>query len=204
MEESNLIESKKQNYPVTNTDLVVIGGSAGSFEILFKIIPILPKNFPCPVVVIIHRKKNDEFAVEELLQNQSKLIVKEADDKENLKSGFVYFAPADYHLLIERDKTFSFDAGEKVRFSRPSIDVTFESAAEVYRERLTGIILSGANNDGAAGLMEIKKQNGITIAENPETAAFTTMPLAAIQKSKVDFILDANEIAQYLIKLSGI
>ncbi len=189
----------------TNSEfnLVIIGGSAGSIETLFKIIPKLPENFPCPVIVVIHRKRNDDASLENMLNLKSKLIVKEAQEKEKIKAGKVYIAPADYHLLIETDFTFSLDFGAKVNYSRPSIDVTFTCAANVYSKNSIGVLLSGANEDGALGLARIKKTKGLTIVEDPKTASIATMPQAAIDKSKVDFILPVSKIAELLIKLVG-
>ena len=201
MEKTQLIKTKNQFDESHQIELVVIGGSAGSVEGLFKIIPKLPKDFPYPIVITIHRKNNADSSLENLLNRKSKLIVKEAIEKEKLCPGFIYFAPADYHLLIENDKTFSLDRGFKVFSSRPSIDVTFETATHVYKKKLIGILLSGANQDGAQGLADIKKNKGFTIVQNPKTSSIATMPLAAMAKSKVDFVLSIEEITKFLIGL---
>jgi two-component system chemotaxis response regulator CheB len=135
------------------------------------------------------------------LEHFSKLCslnIKEADEKENIQAGYVYFAPPNYHLLIENDKTFSLSTDEKVNYSRPSIDVLFESAANAYGPRLAAIILTGANNDGAEGLRRIKQKGGLVIVQDPQSAENSYMPAAALKAVKPDFVLSLVEIGRWL------
>ncbi|MGZ5244595.1 MAG: chemotaxis protein CheB, partial [Bacteroidia bacterium] len=150
--------------------LIVIGGSAGSIDAIIRIIPKLSKDFSIPIVIVLHRKASKESSISAILQHRTSLKIKEAEEKEKITNGTVYFAPPDYHLLIESDNTFSLDASEKIHFSRPSIDVTFESAAGQYKQKLIGILLTGANDDGAKGIKDIAHYGGFTIAQEPNTA----------------------------------
>jgi two-component system, chemotaxis family, protein-glutamate methylesterase/glutaminase len=174
---------------------VVIGGSAGSIRPLLQILSKLKASLDFPVIVILHRKNDSRSSLETLLNNGCALAVKEGEDKEALKNGVVYVAPSDYHLLIEDDHSLSLDASEKVLWSRPSIDVTFQSAAEVYKNKLLGVLLSGANNDGSMGMQRIKDMGGKTVVQSPENAEMPTMPLSAINIIKPDYILKDAEIA---------
>ncbi|MBF0518165.1 MAG: chemotaxis protein CheB, partial [Nitrospirae bacterium] len=131
-----------------------------------------------------------------------RLKVKYAEDKEKIQNGFIYIAPPDYHLLIEDDKTFSLSVDPRVNYSRPSIDVLFETAADAFTKHCFGIILTGANSDGSVGLKRIKERGGTTIVQNPESAQYPAMPLAAINESTVDYILNLPEIADKLNELS--
>lgn len=133
-------------------DIVLIGGSAGSIDVLFYILPKLPKEFSIPVVIILHREPTHESHLAELFQMKSKIRVLEVDDKMKIEKNTVYIAPAKYHLLLEPDYTFSLDTSEKVKYTRPSIDVSFISAVDVYKSHIIGIILSGSNDDGAEGM----------------------------------------------------
>ncbi len=181
---------------------VVIGVSAGGLIALTKILEKLPRDFALPVVVVQHRSKSDKELLEELLQAKCKIEIKQADEKERIKSGVVYVAPPDYHLLVERDHSFSLSSEPPVNFSRPSIDVLFEMAAEVYGSGLIGIILTGANHDGAAGIAHIHRRGGITIAQDPRSAQFPVMPQAAINTRFVKHIFDLDEIADFLLRVS--
>jgi two-component system chemotaxis response regulator CheB len=151
--------------------------------------------------VVQHRLPAPDDFLAFSLNESCQLTVKEADEKELIKPGCVYIAPANYHLLVERDKTLSLSVEAKVCYSRPSIDVLFETAAEVYLSGLIGIILTGANNDGTAGLKKIKEKGGLTIAQNPATAESALMPRSAIQGNAVDKILSLAEIASFLVQL---
>ncbi|KAA5532159.1 chemotaxis protein CheB [Taibaiella lutea] len=177
------------------TKCVVIGGSAGSIKPLLQILSKLKASLDFPVIVILHRKNDPRSSLETLLNNGCALPVKEGEDKETLKNGIVYVAPSDYHLLIENDHSLSLDASEKVLWSRPSIDVTFLSAAEVYKKNLLGILLSGANNDGSVGLERIKNMGGKTVVQSPDNAEMPAMPLSAINIFKPDYVLKDSEIA---------
>lgn len=178
--------------------LVVIGGSSGSLKILLYLLKNIRPGFPVPVLIVVHRNSHHESLLPELLSSRTDLTVKEAEEKEPVLPGYMYVAPADYHLLIESDEFLSLDYSEKINYSRPSIDVTFRSAAEVYKEHLIGILLSGANSDGAEGMEEIKRHNGITIVQDPMEADTDYMPRQAILRSAPDYILQSNDIAALL------
>jgi two-component system chemotaxis response regulator CheB len=185
-------------------DAVVIGVSAGGLEALTTIIPPLPKNFGKAIIVVQHIKEySDDFTARHL-DAISAIQVKEADEKEVILPSTVYIAPAGYHLLVEDDRTFSLSAEPPVNFARPSIDVLLESASEVYADRLLGIILTGANSDGAHGLRAVKMAGGLTLVQDPKTAEFDTMPLAAINATKIDHVLELPEIASFLSDLDTV
>lgn len=179
-------------------ELVVIGGSAGSLDVILHTLQYLQKDIPFAIVIVLHRKSSVQSTLAELLKTRSGLQVKEPEDKEVIQRGCVYIAPADYHLLIENNQTFSLDYSEKVNFSRPSIDVTFETAAEVYSNKLFALMLSGANADGVQGLMAVKKNKGLTAAQNPQEAEVPFMPQQAIDKVGVDYILSTIEIPIFI------
>jgi len=160
--------------------LVVIGGSAGSLEAIFELAPRLPATPRLAIVIVLHRKQDSDSSLEDLLRARSKWHIAEAADKEKLRVGWVYLCPPDYHLLLEADGTLALDASEKVNYSRPSIDVTFESAAALYRKKLLCILLSGANNDGVAGMQFAAAQGARLIVQSPAEAPMPYMPLQAI------------------------
>ena len=179
---------------------IVIGASAGGLFAISAIVEKLPQNYPIPIVVVQHRSKDQKDLLEEVLQSKSKIKIKQADEKEKIGKSIVYIAPPDYHLLIEADETFSLSADEPVRFSRPSIDVLFETAAKVFNNALVGIILTGANSDGAAGIVAVKKYGGLTIAQDPGEAQFPFMPTASIQTNGVKYVWKLQEIQNFLLK----
>lgn len=181
---------------MTEQACVVIGGSAGSLKVLLRIVPRLWPELPFPVIVVLHRKKDPDSSMEQLFREHSRMRVKEAEDKEPLCPGAIYLAPPDYHLLIEKDYSLALDASEKVLWSRPSIDVTFESAAEVFGSRTLGILLSGANNDGAAGLAEIQNAGGCTIVQDPANAEMPVMPEAALALLQPAYVLPDRALAE--------
>lgn len=183
---------------------IVIGTSAGGLFALSVILEGLPGDYPIPVIVVQHRAKEQRDLLEEVLQSKCKIRIKQADEKEKIEPGFVYIAPPDYHLLVERDKTFSLSADDRVHYSRPSIDVLFESSAMVFKGALIGIVLTGANNDGSSGIAEIKKNGGVTIAQNPSEAQFPFMPAASIKTNEVNHILNLEEIKDFLLKITDI
>ncbi len=180
---------------------VVIGVSAGGLAALGKILPRLPRNFPLPVIIVQHLSPSSDNYMIRHFNSQSQITVKEADEKEEIKPGFAYFAPPNYHLLIETDFTFSLSTEERVNFSRPSIDVLFESAVDAYCGSLIGIILTGASSDGSKGLKRIKDCGGLTIVQNPKEAEVSVMPDAAIRLFRVDKVLLLDEIATFLAGL---
>lgn len=178
--------------------IVVIGGSAGSLDIILKIVASASVNPSMVYIVILHRKPDAESILESLFSSRTKLVVREVEDKDSIQPGHIYIAPADYHLLLEDKNNFSLDSSEKIFFSRPSIDVTFESVAEVYENSVIGILLSGANADGAKGLSSIKKAGGFTIVQNPKSAEVDYMPRQAIEKLQPNAIVNAEEIPSFL------
>ena len=186
---------------ITGCKVVVIGSSAGSLKVLLQILSQLVSITTFSLVIILHRKNTEDSTLEELIAMKTVLPVKEVDDKTLLEPGFIYIAPSDYHLLFEKNGLLSLDISEKVNFSRPSIDVSFESAAEVYQSSLVGILLSGANSDGTQGLKAIQKAGGKIIVQKPDTAEMPFMPNNAILNTTPDFILDVEEI---LILLTNI
>ena len=183
-------------------EAIVIGASTGGLNALQEVLAPLPADFTLPILVVQHRLPTLDDPLVFYLNESCQLMVKEADEKELVKPGYVYIAPANYHLLVERDKTLSLSVDAKVCYSRPSIDVLFETAAEVYLSGLIGIILTGANDDGAAGLRKIKEKGGLTIAQDPATAESAVMPLSAIRENVVDEILSLAGIASFLAQLS--
>ncbi len=189
-----------QNDVKTKFEIVVIGGSAGSLEPVLTILEALkPSRFA--IVLILHRKASNDSLLAKVLGGRSAYPVREAEEKEKLEAGVVYVVPADYHLLFEKDGTMSLDDSEKVNFSRPSIDVSFGSAAEVYGNRLIGILLSGGNTDGAEGMKKIKREGGYCIVQDPNSATVTVMPGHAINETEVHQILVPSEIAALLNRL---
>ncbi|MBN1991840.1 MAG: chemotaxis protein CheB [Anaerolineae bacterium] len=182
---------------------IVIGTSAGGLKALQEILAPLPADFALPILVVQHRLPAPDDFLAFSLNESCQLTVKEAEEKEPIKPGLVYIAPANYHLLVEQDKTLSLSAEAKVCYSRPSIDVLFETAAEAYLSSLIGLILTGANNDGTAGLKKIKEKGGLTIAQDPTTAESGIMPYSAIQEKAVDKIMSLAEISSFLLQLSG-
>jgi two-component system chemotaxis response regulator CheB len=202
-------------------DAVVIGASAGGVEALSVLLPALPATLRPAVLIVMHLPRERDSLLAEIFASRCARPVREAQDKEPVEPGTVYFAPPDYHLLVDRiadgrargrgrarknepiDAQLALSADELVNFSRPSIDVLFESAADAYGERLLGIILTGANHDGAAGLAAVNKASGVTVVQHPDTAQNSLMPMAAIRQSPVDYILTLDQIADLLRKLDG-
>lgn len=180
---------------------VVIGVSAGGMNALGQILPLLPEDFPLPVIIVQHVSPQSDNYMIQHFNKLSKIQVREADEKEEIKPGVAYFAPPNYHLLVEEDFTFSLSTEGRVNFSRPSVDVLFESALDAYCSNLIGIILTGANNDGSIGLKKIKECGGLAIVQDPADAEVSAMPEAALRLTRVDHILKVSEIAGFLIKL---
>lgn len=176
----------------------VIGASAGALEALSAVLEPLPGDYALPIMVVVHMPPDKRSVLAELLQAKCRVTVREAEDKEQIEGGVVYIAPPDYHLMVEQDKILSLSSEEPVLFSRPSIDVLFETAAEAYAEGLAGIILTGANNDGAHGLKTIGEAGGITVVQNPAEAYASAMPQAAILACPQARVLSLAEISQFL------
>jgi two-component system chemotaxis response regulator CheB len=185
-------------------ELIVIGCSLGGMRALQIILSRLDRGFCIPIVVAQHRHKKSNEGLPAYFRRETDLKVVDANDKQWIEPGHVYLAPADYHLLIERNGTrgeLSLSVDERAHYSRPSIDVLFESAADAYRDRLVGIVLTGSNDDGAQGAARIKARGGIVIAQDPATAEAPAMPRAAIAAAHVDQILRLEEIAPFLIEV---
>lgn len=183
-------------------EAVVIGVSAGGLAALTKLLGVLPASYPVPVVVVQHRSRDERFLLEEVLQVKCKIRIRQVDEKEAMKPGFVYLAPPDYHLLMEEDRSFSLSYEPPVNYSRPSIDVLFETAAQVIGTKLLGIILTGANADGAYGMKMIRKYGGMTIAQDPATADYPDMPEAAIRTGSIQKIMELDAIGDFLLALA--
>lgn len=183
-------------------EIIIFGGSAGSIDVLMRILPFIPKDFPLPIVVVVHRKLTVENLLEGLFQSRCDINIVEVEDKMPMKAGFVYLAPAGYHLLIEKDHTFSLDYSEKVNYSRPNIDVAMQSIVDVFHEKVIGILLTGANDDGAKGMKYIKDAGGLTITQSAESSSMHTMPEAAENIMKPDQILSPEEILKFIISIS--
>jgi two-component system chemotaxis response regulator CheB len=180
---------------------VVIGGSAGSFQGMVKILSQLPKGFPLPIIMCLHRLKHVRNGFVEALSLKSVVQVTEPHDKENIKRGSVYLAPANYHMSVELGNYFALSTEEMINNSRPAIDITLGTCAFVYKEKLVGILLSGANKDGAQGMKQIQERGGLTIVQEPSECMIDTMPKAALAVAKIDHILKVDQIVEFLKEL---
>ena len=188
----------EKNSIIHPVKVVVIGGSAGSLEVLFRLLPQLRADLSVSIIIVLHRRSSGDSTLPDLLATKTTLPLHEVEDKDAILPGHVYLAPSDYHLLIEKDQTFSLDYSEKINFSRPSLDVTFESAAEVYGSSMAGIILSGANEDGTKGLQAVKNAGGIIIAQRPDTAQMPLMPQHAITYVGIELTFTIEEMVGFL------
>jgi two-component system chemotaxis response regulator CheB len=184
-------------------EIVVVGTSYGGLAALQSLLPALAPAFPTPVVVAQHRGKDSDDGLCEFLRRYCPLPLSEPNDKERIESGHVYLAPRDYHLLVERGR-FALSTEPPVAFARPSVDVLFESAADAYRDLVVGVVLTGANRDGARGLARIKSCGGLAVVQEPHGAESRAMPEAAIAAVEVDRVLPLAEIAPYLNGLCGL
>lgn len=191
----------EENPKIANCKLIIIGGSAGSLQSILKIIPFIKKTIPYAIAIVVHRKNTEDTILEDLIAIKSPLPLQYVEDKLPIKSGCVYVAPSGYHMLFEKDHTIAIDASEKVYYSRPCIDVSFESAAQVFNNNLVGVLLSGANADGTLGLKTIQERKGISIVQKPQTAEISYMPEYAILNSEPDYILAEEEIVILLNSL---
>jgi len=186
---------------VNNIKYIVIGGSAGSFKVVTDLLDALPKNFAYTIILVLHRLKHIKTGFVEALSTKSELPVSEPFDKETIQDRRIYIAPANYHLYIEPDKTFALSVEEQVNHSRPSIDLTLSTAGRSLKKNVLGIMLSGANKDGAIGLKHIKEAGGYTIVQSPEDAMVRTMPDAAIKETNPEKILSSQEIITFILNL---
>jgi len=183
--------------------LIIIGGSAGSYKIVNRLLSNLPARFPYPLIVCMHRLRNARTGFVEALSLSSKLKIVEPCDKDFIRGGTAYIAPANYHMMIEFGYRFSLSVSAPVNHSRPSIDITMETAADVFRERAIGIILSGANTDGSLGMAKIHDMKGLTIVQDPADSEIKTMPEAALDTLTPDFVLNADKIINFIKNLSS-
>jgi two-component system chemotaxis response regulator CheB len=179
-------------------DAVVIGTSAGGVEALSRLLPALPRGAPAAVFVVLHLPRERPSLLVDIFAPRCEMKVREASDKEPVEAGTIYFAPPDYHLLVDEGPQLALSSDELVNFSRPAIDVLFESAADEYGERLLGIVLTGGNQDGAAGLQAVRAAGGMTIVQQPETAQVPYMPELALERGEVDYVLTLEQIAALL------
>ncbi len=189
---------KKESY-----EAIVIGVSAGGMEALPIILEPLPEDFPVPILIVQHISPHSDGYLPRYLDSICRVKVREAEEKDVLRPGTVYVAPANYHLLVEEDRTLSLSVEERVNFARPSVDVLFETASEAFGSRVVGIILTGANRDGSMGLKKIRQNHGLCIVQSPETAFAHDMPRAAIAACPVDHILPLHQISPFLCRLFG-
>ncbi|MFT2010709.1 chemotaxis protein CheB [Pontibacter sp. 13R65] len=182
--------------------VVVMGGSWGGIQASLKILQGLPSGFALPVVLVLHRLRNTESELQHIYEKKVKLQVQEIDEKKPLLPGHVHLAPANYHVLVEKDKTFSLDVSDLENYSRPSIDVTFMSAADVMGKQLIGILLSGASRDGSVGLKYIHDKGGLTIVQDPAEAEVSTMPESAIKLIPGCSVMGLGRIQEFLLSIT--
>ncbi|MBB6612417.1 chemotaxis protein CheB [Pontibacter sp. Tf4] len=182
-------------------ELVVIGGSWGGIQAALQILKGLPPNYSLPIVLVLHRLRDQEGNLQEIFERKTRLTTVEIEDKQQLVPGMLYLAPPNYHVLLENDRTFALDDSELENYSRPSIDVTFTSAADVYGDQVAGIILSGASSDGSSGLKYIFEKGGTALVQQPQEAEIDTMPLAAIRATPGCRIMQLIDIQEFLLSL---
>ncbi|MDQ6469710.1 chemotaxis protein CheB [Flavobacterium sp. LHD-80] len=187
---------------ISDCKVVIIGGSAGSLNALMMILPELIKLNDFAIVIVLHRKSTDDQTLEDLITLKANIKVKPVEDKTPLLPGFIYIAPSNYHLLFEKEGIFALDTSEKINYSRPSIDVSFESASEIYGSSLIGILLSGSNADGTEGLKAIKAAGGKIAVQNPLSAEMPFMPNNAILYADPDFVLSTQEILHFIASIN--
>lgn len=182
-------------------EAIVIGASAGGIYALKNIFTGLKKSFSIPILIVQHVSVRSEGFIAYFLNQLTNLEVKEAVGGERIEKGKGFIAPANFHMLVEEDKTISLNVEEKVNYARPSIDVLFETAALAFKSKLVGVLLTGANSDGAEGMALIKKMGGLTIAQNPQTSEISVMPQSAINLGCVDKVLDLENVVDLLNSL---
>ena len=181
--------------------LLVIGGSAGSLQVILSLLAAIGEGFPMPVLILLHRNGGFESSLEDIFSSRTSLPIREVEEKDPLSAGTIYLCPADYHVLLEKDHSFSLDYSERVHFSRPSIDVTFRSAADVFGPGLICLLLSGGNSDGAEGMQYVQERGGLTAVQDPATADVPYMPQQVINRMKVDFIVPTDDIPRFVRQL---
>lgn len=184
-------------------DAVVIGGSAGGLEAMMRMLSGLPAGFRLPLIALLHLPGDGDSKLADVFGARLAIPVQEAVDKTRIAPGTLYLAPGGYHLLVEQDYSLALSCEAPVHHSRPSIDVLMESAADAWGERLMGILLTGANDDGADGLARIGEAGGLTVVQDPQEAAMPTMPRAAIRRRAPDLVLTLDRIRALLLELNG-
>lgn len=182
---------------------VAIGASAGAVQALLHILPALPADYSLPVFIVVHVPSDRTNALVPLMQSKCRIEVKEAEDKEMITPGVVYFAPSDYHLLVEANGSLSLSSEELVNLSRPAIDVLLETAADAFGAGLLGVVLTGANDDGARGLRAIVAAGGVALVEDPEVAYVSAMPAAALRAVPTAQVMSLDGITEYLLSLDA-
>lgn len=180
---------------------VVMGLSSGGMDAMKMIFSALPEDFSIPIAIVQHISPRSDSEWIQILNNQYRICIKEAEEKEDLRSGTVYLAPPNYHLLMEKNGSFSLSVDERVSYARPAIDVLFETAAEAFGEEVIGVVMTGSNHDGSAGLKKIKECGGVTIVQDPKTAFSSYMPQEAINRVAPDHVLDLQGIIEFLKSL---
>jgi two-component system chemotaxis response regulator CheB len=180
---------------------VVIGTSSGGQDALSEILSGLPETFSFSIMVVIHRGHEAGDYLERSSNEKCRCRIKQADDKETIETGTVYFAPPDYHLQVEDDGTLSLSADPPVNYSRPSVDVLFETSADYFNAELVGIVLTGANNDGSRGLKRIGRAGGMTVAQDPDSAQWPYMPRSAVETARPKLVLRLEEIVRFILDL---
>lgn len=185
-----------------NTELVIIGGSAGSLQVIIELIKNLNTELSFSIVLVVHRKAQSVSILPSLLQQYSKIEIIEIEDKTEISINKIYIAPADYHLLFDDKRNVSLDRSEKLHFSRPSIDISFSSAAEIFGERLLAILLSGANSDGVEGLQNVKKNGGKVWIQDPKDAQVDYMPQHAVEQVRFDYLVTLDNLPDYVNELN--
>jgi two-component system, chemotaxis family, protein-glutamate methylesterase/glutaminase len=180
--------------------LILIGGSAGGLEVILELLPKIHLDRYTVIVIVLHRASTSDSNLLNLLRTKTRIDIREVEDKDAINGGTIFIAPAGYHLLFEKNLYFSLDASEKINFSRPSIDVCFESAADVFKEKVTAILLSGSNTDGTNGLLSVKGNGGYCIVQDPESAQMSFMPQNALDNCEIDAVMSSEKMAEYINK----
>ena len=180
---------------------IVMGLSSGGMDVMKEIFSGLPEDYGIPVIIVQHLSPRSDSQWIGILNEKYKIEIKEAEEKEEIKKGTVYLAPPNYHLLLEKDGSFSLSIDERVSYARPAIDVLFETAAEAFGEKVVGVVMTGSNHDGSAGLKKIKRCGGVTIVQDPRTAFSSYMPQEAIKNVDPHHVLDLQGIVQFLNSL---
>jgi len=190
--------------PGKRYEAIVIGVSSGGMEAMKFLFSALPREFSIPIIVVQHMSPHSDSQWISVVKKNFPLEFKEADEKEKILPGHIYIAPPNYHLLVEADRSFSLSVEPKVNYARPAIDVLFQTASMVYKEKLIGIVLTGSNHDGAEGLKQIKVCGGLCIVQDPATAASSYMPQAALEAAQPQYVLSLKKVIDLLKSIDGL